>query len=380
MTTTTTNVVPGLSGVPVAESKICFIDGERGVLEYRGFPIEVLAEKSTYEETSFLLLKGRLPTRPELEAHVTDLTHHRRLKYRIVDLIKCLPDSGHPMGALQAAVAAMGMFYPVHDVHDAKTNALHAIRLVAKLPTIVAAYHRLRNGDEAIVPRDDLSHAANFVYMLTEKEPEPHVARVMDVALLLHAEHSFNASTFASRVTGSTLADPYSVITSAIGALRGPLHGGANEEVVGFLRELGSVDNVRPRLAAMIRTKQRIMGFGHRIYKVKDPRANILQALARRLCETHRSRLYDIAVETETVVREQLSAKGIYPNVDFYSGIVYEMMGIPTDLFTPLFAIARVSGWLAHWFEQLEANRIFRPDQEYKGSHNLSYTPIERRA
>ena len=181
-------------------------------------------------------------------------------------------------------------------------------------------------------------------------------------------------------MTGSTLADPYSVVTSAIGALRGPLHGGANEEVVGFLHELGSVDNVRPRLAAMIRTKQRIMGFGHRIYKVKDPRANILQALARRLCETHRSRLYDIASETETVVKEQLSAKGIYPNVDFYSGIVYEMMGIPTDLFTPIFAMARVSGWLAHWFEQLEGNKIFRPDQEYKGGHNVPYVSIAKRA
>jgi citrate synthase len=375
----TTRVVPGLAGVPVAESKICFIDGERGVLEYRGIPIEVLAEKSTFEETSFLLLKGRLPTAVEHDAFVTDLTHHRRLKYKIIDLIKCLPDSGHPMGALQAAVAAMGMFYPVHDVNDAKTNALHAVRLVAKLPTIVAAYHRLRNGDEAIMPRDDLSHGANFLYMLTEKEPDPHVARVMDVALLLHAEHSFNASTFAGRVTGSTLADPYSVVTSAIGALRGPLHGGANEEVVGFLHDLGSVDNVRPRLAAMIRTKQRVMGFGHRIDKVQDPRANILQALARRLCETHRSRLYDIAIETETVVKEQLSAKGIYPNVDFYSGIVYEMMGISTDLFTPIFAIARVSGWLAHWFEQLEGNRIFRPDQEYKGGHSLPYVPIAKR-
>jgi 2-methylcitrate synthase len=372
--------VPGLAGIPAAESRICFIDGQKGVLEYRGLPIEVLAERTSFEETTLLLIRGRLPAEAELRAFKRDLARHRRLKYRIVDLLKCLPESGHPMDALGSSVAAMGMFYPSKEVQDAEVQSQAALRLIAKLPTLVAAYHRLRRGDEALAPRDDLEHAANFLWLLHGDDPDPFVARVLDVCLILHAEHSMNASTFSARVTGSTLADPYSVISAAVSTLAGPLHGGANEDVVGMLREIGSVGNVRPYIEKHIRENRKIAGFGHRVYKVKDPRAGILEKMAVGVCDRLGGTvLYDIARETEKVVTEHLGPKGIYPNVDFYSGIVYDRMGIPTDLFTPIFAIARVAGWLAHWIEQLANNRIFRPGQSYIGERSKEFTPIERR-
>jgi citrate synthase len=284
------------------------------------------------------------------------------------------------MDALQAAVAAMGMFYPARDVHNAQSNWDSAIRLIAKLPTVVAAFHRLRYGDRAIMPRDDLDHAANFYYMLFEHEPSPAVRRVLDACLILHAEHTMNASTFSGRVTGSTLANPYTVISSAIGTLTGPLHGGANEEVLDLLDEIGSVENARGWLERGMASKRKIMGFGHRVYKVKDPRATVLQELAEDVfAESTRPRRYEIAVELERVAAGVLGPRGIYPNVDFYSGIVYDALGIPRDLFTPIFAMARVAGWLAHWLEQLKNNRIFRPEQIYVGQHDVPYVPLEKR-
>jgi citrate synthase len=373
-------VVPGLADVPVAESAISFIDGKNARLEYRGIAVETLARESSYEETCWLLLKGELPTQRELAEFLGQLSSHRRLKYKIIDLLKCLPESGHPMGALQAGVAALGMFYPAHDVSDPRSNWDSVVRLIAKLPTIVAAFHRLRKGDEALPPRDDLGHAANFYWMLTELEPSPAVTRVIDACLILHAEHSMNASTFSARVTGSTLADPYTVVSSAIGTLTGPLHGGANEEVLDMLDEIGGPDRVRSWLEHAVSTKKKIMGFGHRVYKVKDPRATVLQELAENaFVEAGRPARYDLAVAVEEVAAGILGPKGIYPNVDFYSGIVYQSLGIPRDLFTPIFAMARVAGWLAHWLEQLRNNRIFRPEQEYVGKHNVAYTPLEQR-
>ena len=229
---------PGLADVPVAESAISFIDGKRARLEYRGIAVETLAKESSFEETSWLLLKGDLPSQKELANFDSQLRHHRRLKYKIIDLIKCLPETGHPMDALISGVAACGMFYPSRDVTNAESNWNSVLRLIAKLPTIVAAFHRLRHGDEAVPPRDDLGHAANFYYMLTEEEPSPSVTRVLDACLILHAEHTMNASTFSGRVTGSTLANPYTVVSSAIGTLTGPLHGGANEEVLDMLEEI----------------------------------------------------------------------------------------------------------------------------------------------
>jgi citrate synthase len=371
---------PGLADVPVAESSISFIDGKRARLEYRGVAVETLARVSCFEETAWLLLKGELPSQRELADFDDHLRHHRRIKYKLRDLIKCLPETGHPMDALQAGVAAMGMFYPSRDVTNAKSNWDSVIRLIAKLPTVVAAFHRLRFGDEALQPRDDLDHAGNFYWMLFEKEPSPAVRKVLDACLILHAEHSMNASTFSGRVTASTLANPYTVISSAVGTLTGPLHGGANEEVLDMLDEIGSVENARPWLEKAVAGKAKIMGFGHRVYKVKDPRATVLQELAEHVfAETSRPKEYEVAVELERVAAGVLGPKGIYPNVDFYSGIVYKALGIPRDVFTPIFAIARVAGWLSHWLEQLKNNRIFRPEQIYVGKHDVAYSSLDKR-
>jgi len=371
---------PGLAGVPAAESKVCDIDGQKGILFYRGYPIEELAEKSTFEETSYMLLYGQLPTKEQLENFSHELVHHRRLKYKLIDLMKTLPETGHPMDALAAAVGALGMFYPHINVMDADQRHGACVRLIAKLPTIVAAFHRMRRGDRDVLPNDKLTHAANFLYMLNEQEPDPFHAKILDTCLVLHAEHSMNASTFSARVTGSSLADSYAVVASAVGTLSGPLHGGANEDVLDMLTEIGSVENVVPWLDKAQAAKRKIPGFGHREYKVKDPRAKILQRLAEQLFARYGSTpLYDIAVKLEALMAERVGSKGIYPNVDFYSGLVYQKLAIPTDLFTPVFAIARVSGWLAHWMEQLENNRIFRPSQVYVGSPPRSYTTIDRR-
>jgi citrate synthase len=372
---------PGLADVPVAESAVSFIDGKNARLEYRGIAVETLATESSFEETSYLLLKGDLPTQKQLADFDDQLRHHRRIKFRLKDLIKCLPEAGHPMYAMQAAVAAMGMFYPSRDVTNATSNWESTVRLIAKLPTVTAAFHRIRRGDEPIDPRDDLDHAGNFYWMLFEKEPSAAVRKVIDACLILHAEHTMNASTFSARVTGSTLSNPYTVISAAIGTLTGPLHGGANEEVLDMLKEIGDIKNVRDWCTDAIANKKKIMGFGHRVYKVKDPRATVLQNLAERVfADSGKPPKYDMAVEMEKVMAEKLGPKGIYPNVDFYSGIVYEALGIPADLFTPIFAIARVAGWLAHWLEQMQNNRIYRPEQVYVGKREVAYVPLAKRA
>lgn len=372
--------MPGLAGVPAATSSISDVDGQRGLLEYRGIRIETLCADSSYLETAYLLLFGHLPSATELRQWGTDVTHHRRIKFRIIDLLKCLPEQGHPMDALQAAVAALGMFYPGRNVKDVANNYWSVVRLVAKVPTIVAAWARLRHGDDPIPPRDDLGFSENFLYMLTESVAPQLWSEIFDDCLILHAEHTMNASTFTGLVTASTLADPYTVVASSIGALKGPLHGGANEEVVVMLREIGTREQARAYVERSLQGKKKLMGFGHRVYKVKDPRATVLQELCRRLFHAHgNSPMYDVALEVEAAAGELLNSKGIYPNVDFYSGIIYDKMGIGTDLFTPLFAMARVSGWLAHWLEQLRENKLFRPDQIYSGEHNRPYVPIDQR-
>ena len=275
--------MPGLAGVPAATSSISDVDGGRGILEYRGIRIEELCAHSSYLETAYLLLFGHLPTRAEMQQWTGDITLHRRIKFRIIDLLKCLPEQGHPMDALQAAVAALGMFYPGRNVKDVENNYWSAVRLVAKLPTIVTAWSRLRHGDDPIPPRDDLGFTENFFYMLTETVPIPLWAQIFDTCLILHAEHTMNASTFTGLITASTLADPYTVVASSIGALKGPLHGGANEEVVAMLRAIGTPGQAKASVARALDEKKKLMGFGHRVYKVKDPRATILQTLSQRL-------------------------------------------------------------------------------------------------
>ncbi|MEG4442798.1 citrate synthase [Microcoleus sp. AT9_B5] len=371
---------PGLEGVPATLSSISYVDGQKGLLEYRGISIEELALKSSFVETSYLLIWGVLPTKEELAAFEHEIRYHRRIKYRIRDMMKCFPERGHPMDALQASAAALGLFYSRRALPNQGYIREAVVRLLAKIPTMVAAFQQMRRGNDPVRPRDDLNYSANFLYMLNEQEPEPLLASIFDTCLTLHAEHTINASTFSAMVTASTLTDPYGVIASAVGTLAGPLHGGANEEVIDMLQAIGSVENVRPFVEKCVANKDKIMGFGHRVYKVKDPRATILQGLAEQLFDNFgRDDYYDIAVKLEEVVEEKLAHKGIYANVDFYSGLVYRKMGIPTDLFTPVFAIARVAGWLAHWKEQLEANRIYRPTQIYTGSHGAPYIAIEDR-
>jgi citrate synthase len=368
--------VPGLAGVPAARSAVCFIDGERGKLQYRGYPVEILADRCTYEEVAYLLLFGNLPSEQELSNFKAELVAERRLKFRIIDMLKLFPESGHPMDALAAAIAAMGMFYPGDHVHDPEYLRMSAVRLVAKVPTIVAAFHRIRRGDDPIPPRADLGHAANFLYMLNGEEPELLVANALNTMLVLHAEHSMAPSTFCARVAGSTLADPFAVVSSAVAALSGALHGGANEAVLRMLRSIPATgpSAIREWAEDRLARREKISGFGHREYKVKDPRATIEQRLIDELFERFgRSAIYDTAVELENQMKTLVGDRDLYPNVDYYSGIVYEMLGLATDLFTPMYAVARVAGWLAHLFEQIENNRMFRPSQVWEGQTDRPY-------
>ena len=371
---------PGLDGVPATQSSICEIDGDKGLLTYRGYPMQELAVNSSFLETAYLLIWGELPTRDQLAAFEHEVQMHRRVSFRVRDMLKCFPASGHPMDALQSSAAALGLFYSRRAIDDPNYIYKAVVRLIAKIPTMVAAFQLIRKGQDPIQPRDDLAYSANFLYMLTERVPDPQAARIFDRCLMLHAEHSLNASTFSARVTASTLTDPYAVVASAVGTLAGPLHGGANEDVLAMLEEIGSPDQAGAYLNEAIAAKRKVMGFGHREYRVKDPRAVILQSFVEEMFDQFgHDNLYDVARALEHEAESRLGPKGIYPNVDFYSGLVYRKLGIPRDLFTPVFAIARVAGWLAHWREQLGANRIFRPSQIYSGSEPRSWTPISER-
>ena len=372
--------VPGLAGVPAARSTIGLVDGQAGELFFRGYPIAELAEHSTFEEVAFLLLKGTLPTASELEALKSELGTRRGLSEDIIATLRTLPRTGHPMDALVAGLAAAGMAAPSDLMALAESRWSAAVELLAIVPSIVAAFDRIRRGLDPVPARADLGHAASFLYQLSGKAPEALVERVFDVALILHAEHGVNASTFSARVTGSTLGDPYGVLCAAVMTLAGPLHGGANENVLRMLEGLPDDVDAKAWVADRLAAKDKISGFGHRVYKVKDPRATILQKLVGQVFDRFGTTpIYDLATRVELAMEEAVGNRGIYPNVDFYSGIVYEKLGIKTDLFTPIFAISRTSGWLAHWLEQLEGNRIFRPTQIYEGERGVSYVPIADR-
>ena len=371
---------PGLEGVPATQSSICDIDGQKGKLSYRGYGLDDLAAHCSFLETTYLLIWGELPTPQQLRDFEHEVQMHRRVSFRVRDMMKCFPSDGHPMDALQSSAASLGLFYSRRAIDDPQYIYDAVVRLIAKIPTMVAAFQLIRKGQDPIQPRDDLAYSANFLYMLTEREPDPLASRVFDRCLILHAEHSLNASTFSARVTASTLTDPYAVVASAVGTLAGPLHGGANEDVLAMLDEIGVADHAAAYLESAMASKRKVMGFGHREYRVKDPRAVILQALAEELFDRFgHDEMYDVARALEAAAESRLGPKGIYPNVDFYSGLVYRKLGIPRDLFTPVFAIARVAGWLAHWREQLGANRIFRPSQIYTGSSNRLWSPLEDR-
>lgn len=377
----TQTIARGLEGVVFTESRMCFIDGQAGKLYYGGYPIQELAEKSNFEEVSFLLLHGRLPNKSELSQFAEKLASLRALPESLQAQIKQIPKSAHPMSALRTAVSELGMIDPAEE--DVSKEGLYqkSLSLIAKFATIVAANKRIREGKEPLAPKPELSHAANFLYMSSGELPTPEQAKLMDVALILQAEHGFNASTFTAIATYSTQSDLYSTITAAVGALKGPRHGGANEAVMKMIGEIGTVENAKPWVAQKLANHERIMGMGHRVYHAYDPRAGVLEKYAHIAAETHgKSREYQILKIVEEEAGKVLSARGIYPNVDFYSGVVYSDLGYSLEYFTPIFAVARISGWTGHVLEYTELdNRLLRPDAHYTGLLDAKYLPVENR-
>lgn len=371
----------GLEGVTAAITTISRIDGEEGVLIYRGIPIEVMAEESNFEETTYFLLNGELPTQKQLDDFRDELHKYMKLTDKEIERIENMPAGAHPMDALKTCVSLMGMEEPPPpgEKETIKGCAECAKKIIAKIPSLIAAFDRARNNKEVLQPKDKYSHAENFLWMLLGKEPKKEHAKVLDIALVLHADHGMNASTFATMVTSSTLSDMYSSIVSGISTLKGPLHGGANERVVAMLKEIGSPDKAEDYIMDAIKKRKKIMGFGHRVYKAYDPRARILKEYAKKLTKGKEKELVKTAIKVEEVMIRELGKKGIFPNVDFYSGFAYKAIGIPTDLFTPVFAMSRVSGWSSHVLEYRESNRIFRPRAIYNGPVNIEYTPVEDR-
>ncbi len=369
----------GLEGVIAAISGISFIDGDQGILVYRGFSIETLAKHSNYEEIVYLLIHGELPTRHELEELSNKLKEYRSCEM-IMPSIKAFPKDAHPMDLVRSVISIMGIYCPDKSDFTKEIKLQKVLRVVAKLPTIVAAYDRLRKGLDPIEPDNSLNHAENFLYMLKGERPDELSAKIMDLMFILHADHGMNASTFSSMVTISTLSDVYSSLTAAIGTLKGPLHGGANERVLKMLGEIGSPDKVGAWLDEALEERRKIMGFGHRVYKAYDPRAKILKKYAKKLGERESDNLlFDIGEKVEEYMLAKVGDKGIQPNVDFYSGIVLNHLGISTDIFTPIFAISRSAGWGAHILEYLESNRLFRPRAIYNGPYHQEYIELEER-
>jgi citrate synthase len=365
----------GLEGIVATTSAISSIIGT--TLTYRGIDINELAEHSTFEEVAYLLWYGELPDRAQLDAFRQDLARNRTLSPQIVEDIRRYPREVSPMTSLRTAISALAFYDPQASEMTPEANHAKAVRLLAKFPSVVAAIQRLRNGEDPIEPDPGLSEAANFLYMLRGERPSDLDAHIMDVVLILHADHELNASTFTARVAASTLSDMHSSVVAAICTLKGPLHGGANEQVMRTLESIGDVDDVAPYVQGALARKERIMGFGHRVYKEGDPRAKWLRRMSRQLAEsTGNPKWFRMSEIMEEEVRKD---KGLLPNVDFYSASVYTYMGIPRDLFTPIFAASRVSGWIAHILEQYADNRLIRPRAEYIGPSARSYVPLQQR-
>jgi citrate synthase len=380
----------GFINTASCRSAISYIDGDKGILRYRGYPIEQLAEKSTYLETAYLLLHGELPTAAQLDVWVREITHHTFIHENIKKFIDGFHHDAHPMGVFVSTVAALSTFYPeAKNIHDEESRRIQIIRLIAKTPTLAAFAHRHSVGMPYAYPDNDLSYPGNFLNMMfltTEVKyvPNPTLQRALDVLFILHADHEQNCSTSVMRVVGSSHADPYSCTAAAAAALYGPLHGGANEEVLRMLRAIGSKDKIPAYVERVKRGELRLMGFGHRIYKSYDPRARIIKRIADQVFElTGKNPLVDIAIELERIALQDdyFVSRKLYPNVDFYSGIIYEAMHIPVDMFPVLFAIGRTPGWLAQWQEMLldKEQRIARPRQIYTGSGERDYVPMAKR-
>jgi citrate synthase len=367
----------GLEGIVATTSSICFIDGEAGVLSYQGYNIHTLAEHATFEEVVYLLWNGNLPAKAELDGLKAELVAQRELPAEVTAFLKTVP-KGTPMDVLRTAVSMLGIFDPAVADGSEPTNKKKAARLVAKIATIVTSFDRLRNGKEVIPGDPKLGHAANFLYTLTGKRPDEVMERVFDVALTLHADHELNASTFAGRVTAATLSDIYSAVTSAIGALKGPLHGGANEGVIRMLLATKSTEDAVNKVKGDLANKVKISGFGHRVYRVADPRAIHLKKLSEDLGKrTGHEGLYEKSTHVEQTVKQE---KNLNANVDFYSASCYYSLGIPVDIFTPIFAVSRISGWTAHILEQYRNNRLIRPRAEYTGAADgRQWIPVDAR-
>jgi citrate synthase len=374
---TSTTTPAGLEGVVAATSSIGDVDGINGVLIYQGLNIHDLARYSTFEETIFLLWHGRLPKRAELESLKQAIAENQELPKEVIDLIRQFPRGADPMDALRTGISALSFYDPNKNDLSRESLLRTATRLTAQFPIIVTAIDRLRNGKEPLAPRPDQNIATNFLYMLKGEMPSSEDARILDVALILHADHELNASTFTGRVVAATLADMYAAVTAAIAALSGPLHGGANTAVMKTLLEIGEIDRVEPYLKDALSKKKKISGFGHRVYRTEDPRATHLRRFSKEVGErAGNTKWYEMSRKMEEVM---LREKGLYPNVDFYSASTYYMMGIPLDLFTPLFAVSRISGWTGHLLEQYANNRLIRPRAEYVGPRNVPYVPIDER-
>ncbi|GAA5533137.1 citrate/2-methylcitrate synthase [Deinococcus aluminii] len=375
-----TDIAKGLEGVLFTETKLTFINGSEGILTHLGIPIQEWAENSSFEELSLALLDGELPTAEELAKFDADLKANRAVPQQLLDVITAMPRGIHPMQALRTAVSYLGLLDPqAEDISEAGRRAI-SIRLIAQFATVIAAIARAQEGQEPVAPRMDLTHAGNFLYMLTGKEPTAEQARLFDIALVLHADHGMNASTFTAIATASTLSDMYSCMTSAIGALKGPLHGGANEAVMDMLDEVGTPDRAEAYITKKLDNKEKIMGVGHRVYKYFDPRSRVLRDYAEHVANKEgKSTYYQILETIEKLVVDRMGAKGIYPNVDFYSGTVYSDLGIRKEYFTPIFALARVSGWCASVIEYTRDNRLLRPDALYTGKVNQHYVPLKDR-
>ncbi|SER89662.1 citrate synthase [Salipaludibacillus aurantiacus] len=366
----------GLEGVVATTSSVSSIID--GVLTYHGYDIDDLADHASFEEVIYLLWNNKLPAKEELNTFRRELAAAAKVPDAVLEQMRTYPiDKVHPMAALRTAVSNLALFDEEADEQDEEANRRKALKLQAQLPTLVTAFSRIRNGKDPVAPKEELSFAANFLYMLNGEEPDETSEKAFNKALVLHADHELNASTFTARVCVATLSDMYSGVTAAIGALKGPLHGGANERVMGMLSEIGEVDKAESYIKDALARKVKIMGFGHRVYKNGDPRAKHLKEMSRQLTEvTGESKWYDMSVKIDEIVTNE---KGLLPNVDFYSASVYHSLGIEHDIFTPIFAVSRISGWIAHILEQFENNRLIRPRAEYTGPDHQEWVPLEKR-
>ena len=366
----------GLRGVVAAQSSIGDVDGEKGILIYQGYDIHDLAEHSNFEEVVYLLWNGRLPSAGELEDFRAQIRANYEAPAEVVDFMRQFPKEADPMDVLRTAVSALDFYDDGHGT-DRETAIKTAIKLTAQIGTLVAAWERIRNGQDVVAPDKSLSIAENFLYMLRGEKPDADEARMFDICLILHADHELNASTFTTRVIAGTLADVYGAVTGGIAALAGPLHGGANTAVMKTLLEVGSVENVEGWLDEALAAKRKIMGIGHAVYKTEDPRATWLRKFSQQMGERKgEAKWFEMSQKIEKLM---LDKKGMYPNVDFYSASTYYLMGIPLDLYTPIFAVSRISGWTGHILEQYGNNKLIRPRAEYIGARDLKYTPINER-